>query len=118
MQQIIGTKGHTVCEEIRFHLWMEPIYLNLGVDRNTRVVIFVTNLQQAQGETSASVLVDLLDSANQSYEVVAEDVRTVPNFAFTQITFRLPNNLSPGTCIIRVRARGQLSNASSIRIRI
>jgi hypothetical protein len=90
---------------------------NLGVDRNTRVVVFVMNLQLLQGETASAVTVDLIDSNNQSYDLAAEDVRLVPGFPFTQVTFRLPNNISVGTCIIAIKAHGQTSNSGSIRIR-
>jgi hypothetical protein len=92
--------------------------LNLGSDRNTRVIVFVTNLQLAQGETSSSIVVNLIDSNNQSYDVPAEDVRLVPNFDFTQVIFRLPDNLSAGTCTIKIKAHGQVSNTGTIRIRI
>ena len=92
--------------------------LNLGVDRNTRVIVFVMNLQLAQGETSSSVVVNLIDSNNQSYDLAAEDVRLVPNFDFTQVIFRLPDNLSAGTCTIKIKAHGQISNAGTMRIRI
>lgn len=92
--------------------------LNLGPDRNTRVVIFVMNLQLAQGETAASVVVNLIDSKNQNYDLAAEDVRAVPNFSFTQVVFRLPDGLSTGMCLVRVKAHGRVSNAGIIRIRI
>jgi len=92
--------------------------LNLGVDRNTRAIVFVMNLQLAQGETSSSVVVNLIDSNNQSYDVAAEDIQLVPNFDFTQVIFRLPNNLPAGTCTIRIKAHGQVSNAGTIRIRM
>lgn len=92
--------------------------LNLGGDRNTRVIIFAANLQLAQGETSSSVVVNLVDSNNQSYDIAAEDVRPVPNFDFTQVIFRLPNNLPAGTYTIKVKAHGQVSNAGTIRTRI
>ncbi len=92
--------------------------LNPGPDRNTRVMIFITNLQLAPGETSSSVVVNLIDSNNQSYDISAEDVRSVPNFDFTQVIFRLPNNLPVGTCTIKLKAHGQVSNAGTIRIRI
>jgi len=91
--------------------------LNLGPDRNTRVVIFVTNLQLAQGETPAAVVVNLIDSKNLNYDLVPEDVRLVPNFSFTQIVVRLPNGLSPGTCSVKVKAHGQVSSAGTFRIR-
>lgn len=92
--------------------------LNQGPDRNTRVIVLATNLQLAQGETSASVVVNLIDSKNQSYDIPAEDVRPVPNFNFTQVVFRLPDGLSDGKCTVRVKAHGQVSNAVSTRIRI
>ena len=88
------------------------------VDRNTRVILFVANLQLAQGESPSSVVVNLVDGNSQSYEVSAEHVRPVPNFNFVQVVFRLPDNLPLGTCLITVRARGQVSNVGSIRIRI
>lgn len=91
--------------------------LNLGTDRNTRVILFVSNLELQQGETSSSVIVSLIDSNNQSQEIPAEDVRKVPNLTFSQVTFRLSNNLAAGACTVKVRAHGQISNAGTIRIR-
>lgn len=92
--------------------------LNLGSDRNTRVILVVTNLQLAPGETSSSVVVNLIDGNNQSYDIPAEDVRPIVNSNFTQVIFRLPDNLPAGTCIIKMKAHGQLSNAGTLRIRI
>jgi len=85
-------------------------------DKNTRVIVFVTNLQLAQGETPSSVVVNLTDSSNQSYDVEAEIVQLIPGFSFTQVVFRLPDNLAPGTCTIKVKAHGQESNSGTIRI--
>jgi outer membrane protein assembly factor BamB len=95
----------------------EANLLNSAADRNTRAILFVSNLQLLSGESPASVIVNLIDSNNQSYDILAEDVRGVPDFAFAQVTVRLPNNLAVGTCTIRVRAHGQLTNAGTIRIR-
>jgi hypothetical protein len=91
---------------------------SLPGDANTRVLIFVTNLQLAQGETAAAVTVNLIDSLNQTYNIPAQDVRSVPNQAFTQVTFRLPNNLPVGTCQIKVIAHGGASNTATLRIKI
>jgi uncharacterized repeat protein (TIGR01451 family) len=90
-------------------------WLNLGSDRNTRVIIFVANLRLNPGETSSSVVVNLIGS-NQSYDVPAEDVRLAPNTDFAQVTFRLPNSLAPGACTITVKAHSQISNSAIIRI--
>jgi hypothetical protein len=54
---------------------------------------------------------------NQSYDIAAEDVRPVPNSPFTQIVFRLPDNISVGACIITLKVHGETSNSGSIRIR-
>ena len=86
-------------------------------DRNTRVIAFVRNLQLAQGETASSVLVNLQDANNQSFDVAAEVVRAVPNTDFVQVIFRLPTSLAAGRCVVMVKAHGQMSNTGSIRIR-
>jgi uncharacterized repeat protein (TIGR01451 family) len=90
-------------------------WLNLGSDRNTRVTVFVANLRLNPGETSSSVVVNLIGS-NQTYDVPAEDVRLAPNTEFAQVTFRLPNTLAPGACTVTVKAHSQISNSAIIRI--
>jgi hypothetical protein len=92
--------------------------LNLGADRNTRVIVFVAYLQWLQGEPSSSVVINLVDNNNQGFDVTAEDVRPVPNSAFIQVIFRLPDTLAAGKCTLRVKAHGQSTNAGTIRIRI
>jgi hypothetical protein len=99
-----------------FHVQSVANWLDLGPDRNTRVIIFAGNLQLNQGETASAVVVNLVDANNQIFDVAAEDVRVVPNFGFAQITFRLPDNLAPGACMVTVKAHGQISNTGTIRI--
>ena len=89
-----------------------------GSDRNTRVTLFVKNLQLAQDESASSVVVNLLDDNNQDLDVPAEAVRPVANTDFIQVIFRLPTNLAFGPCTVRIKAHGQMSNAGTIRIRI
>jgi hypothetical protein len=91
--------------------------LNAGSDRNTRVTVFVRNLQLAQGELPSSVLVNLLDANNQVYDVPAESVGPVSNNDFVQVVFALPSNLAVGTCTVKIKAHGQTSNAGTMRIR-
>jgi beta-glucanase (GH16 family) len=91
--------------------------LNSAFDRNTRVTIFVSNLVLAQGEPASSVTVNIVDATNQTFDIAAEDVRDVANQAFAQVIFRLPNNVSVGTCSLAVKAHGQTSNLGTIRIR-
>lgn len=84
--------------------------------QNTLVMIFAQNLRLNQGETAADVVVNLVDGNNQSFDVPAVDVRAVPNVDLTQILFRLPDTLAPGTCKVTVKAHGQTSNMGTIRI--
>lgn len=90
---------------------------NSTTDRNTRITLFVTNLQLLPGTPASSVIINLVDGNNQSYEVAAEDVRLVPGFDFTQVIFRLPNGIAPGTSTIKVKASGLESNSGTIRIK-
>src|SRR5439155_14757806 len=68
--------------------------LNQSSDLNTRVTVFVSNLELLLNETAAAVIVHLVDGASAHFDVSAEDVRTVPNFNFTQVMFRLPNSVA------------------------
>ena len=91
--------------------------LNLGTDKNTRVAVFVSNLQQVPGEPASTVIANLVGSNSQNYDVPAEDVRALANSEFIQVSFRLPDSLAPGTCTIRIKAHAQVSNAGTIRIK-
>jgi hypothetical protein len=88
--------------------------INPVSDPNTRLVIFVINMPIVP---ASSVVVNLMDSNNQSYNITPQDARVIPNFEFVQITFRLPNNLPVGTCKIKVVAQGQTTNTATFRIR-
>jgi uncharacterized repeat protein (TIGR01451 family) len=91
-------------------------WLNLGADKNTRVVIVVANLQLNPGETASAVVVNLVGSNSQSYDLPAEDVRLMPNLDFAQVTFRLPDSLASGVCTVTVKAHSQASNTGTFRI--
>lgn len=91
---------------------------NSLTDRNTRVTLFVSNLQLLPSETSSSVVVNLIASNNQSYDIPAEDVRPVTNAPLTQIIFRLPDNLAPGLCTVTVKAQGRTSNPGKMTIKL
>ena len=90
--------------------------LNPGVDRNTRVAIFLSNFQLGPGELPSSVVINLIGSNSQSYDIPAEDVRPLPD-GLTRVTFRLPDTLTTGTCTLLVKARGLTSNMSAMRIK-
>ena len=85
-------------------------------DKNTRVVLFARNLELNPGESVSAVIVRLIGSNNQIFNVSAEDVRAVPGTEFTQVIIKLPDNLPPGTCTLTIRAHGRISNIGSFRI--
>ena len=69
-------------------------------------------LKAIQGETASDVIVNLVDGNNQSFDVPAADVRAVRNVELTQVLFRLPDALAPGTCNVTVKAHGQAPHAA------
>lgn len=99
-----------------FRVTTKADWWNIGADRNTRVAVFAGNLTLNSGDTASAVTVTLVDSNNQSRDVVAEGVNPIPNTDFTQVTFRLPDNLPSGNCLITLKLHGQTSNQGLIRI--
>jgi hypothetical protein len=91
-------------------------WANLPSGQNTVVMIFAKNLRLNQGETAADVIVNLVDGNNQSFDVPAADVRALPNTDLTQVLFRLPDAITPGTCKVIIKAHGQPSNMGTVRI--
>lgn len=92
------------------------LFAAAGFDRNTRVMLFVKNLELNPGENSSAVVVRMIGSTNQAVEVFSEDFSPVPNTDLMQVVFRLPNTLPPGTCTIFIRSHGRISNLGTIRI--
>jgi hypothetical protein len=99
-----------------FRIVTVPELFANGTDRNTRVVLFVRNLQLNPGEASGSVSVRLVASNNQVFDVFAEDFRAVPNTDLMQVVFKLPSGLPAGTCTVIVRSHTRASNMGTIRI--
>src|SRR4029079_8915582 len=85
-----------------FRIQRSSTWVNLGADLNTRVMLFAANLALNQGETSAAVIVTLVDANGQTFNVPAEDVRAVPDTSFSQVVFRLPDNLAAGVCSVTI----------------
>jgi hypothetical protein len=91
--------------------------LRNNADPNTRVIVFVTNFQLLSSETPASVAITLTDANSVVHNLTAEDVRTTPGSIFTQVIFRLPNTIAPGTCAVNLTAHSLTSNTGTIRIK-
>lgn len=99
-----------------FHVDRIAGWFNFPAGQDTLVMIFAQNLRLNQGETSANVVVNLVDANNQNFDVPAQNVNAVPNVDLTQIIFKLPDTLAPGTCKVTIKAHGQSSNQGTIRI--
>jgi len=99
-----------------FHVDRTAGWFNFPAGQDTLVMIFAQNLRLNQGETSANVVVNLVDANNQNFDVPAADVRAVSNVDLTQVIFKLPDTLAPGTCKVTIKAHGQSSNMGTIRI--
>jgi uncharacterized repeat protein (TIGR01451 family) len=90
--------------------------LKPGNDPNTRVSVFAVNLPLFVGESAASVTINLTDGSGAVHNVTAEDVRQVQALDLIRVTFRLPNNLAPGACQVKVIAHNLTSNIGTIQI--
>jgi hypothetical protein len=82
-------------------------------DQNTRVVIFAQNLPEA---FESGAIINLIDGSNKSFEVAPIDVHQFTDFPFSEVTFRLPNGLSSGTCRVRIFSRSLVSNTATFRV--
>ena len=99
-----------------FRIVTIPDWFATGPDRNTRVVLFARNLQLNPGEAASAVVVRLQSSTFQLFDLPAQDVRPIPGTEFTQVIIRLPDNVSPGTCTLNIRAHTRISNIGTFRI--
>jgi uncharacterized delta-60 repeat protein len=98
-----------------FEVFPQLKLLKPAIDPNTRVIVFVENLQLLPGETASSVIVSLT-STLRTVEIPAEDVRLVPGADFAQVTFRLADDLGDFDWILTVKAQGQVTNSGVLRI--
>ena len=85
-------------------------------DQNTRVTFFARGLQLNPGELPSAVIVRIVASNSQVFDVSAEDVRSISGTDLAQVVIRLPNNLVAGTCTVSIRAHTRVSNTGTIRI--
>lgn len=95
---------------------VNPAYLLMMPEQNTRVAVFVRDLQLGQGQTAANITVRLVDMLQQSIDVPAESLTPLAEVNFSQLTFRLPPTLTPGTCTVEIIFNGHTSNVGTIRI--
>jgi len=94
-----------------------PYFWLYSSDPSTRLTIFVQHFQPEPGELPSAVVVNLVGSNNQSFDVPAQDVRALAGTDLTQITFKLPN-LPIGTCVVKVKAHNATTNSGTLRIKL
>ena len=82
-------------------------------DPNTRIAVFVANMPNVP---ASSVVVNLIDSNNASFNITPVAVHEFTDLQFTQVTFRLPNGLAAGTCRVKVSTQTLTSNTATFRI--
>ena len=99
-----------------FQMTRPAIFPGQEANARTRVIIFASNLNLAANAPAGSVIVTLVDAQNKTFEIAAEDVRSVPGVDFSQVIFRLPDTLATGTCKVKISVAGRVSNTGTIRV--
>lgn len=99
-----------------FRLTRPASVITQTTDGRTRLVVFAANLHLAPDESADAVTVTLVDAQGKTFQIAADDVRPVVGIDLTQVTFRLPDNLAPGTCTVKISLQGRDSNTGTIRI--
>jgi uncharacterized delta-60 repeat protein len=91
--------------------------LNFSTDHQTRIIIFVANLELSQGENSSAVTVEARTSGGSIVQLPIEHFGDVPGCDwFKNITVRLPEQLAgAGTVQVSI-THGNRSNEGSIVI--
>jgi beta-glucanase (GH16 family) len=92
---------------------------NFSQDQRTRVTLLAANFDLRPGDTTAIVTAQAQDSSSNTYPLTVEYVGRVPEFDWiTQVIVRLPDGLvSPSDLLVRINARGSLSNQALISIK-
>ena len=85
---------------------------------NNGVIVFAENLTLEFFEPPSTVGVILVDSAHHQFNMVAEQVTPVSlsGLNVTQVNFRLPFGIAPGTCVLKLVLHGHVSNSATFRI--
>lgn len=93
-------------------------WLATPFNKNTRVMLFVENLQLAPSEGPSAVGVILTDSSNHQFNMIAEYVVpvTTGGLNLSQVGIVLPTGAAPGTCFVKLTLHGFVSSSTTIRI--
>jgi hypothetical protein len=88
-----------------------------GTDNRTRIKLLVVDFDLFSGETLSMISVQGIDNSAITHDLPVEDVRVIPGTPWmTQLTVRAPEAIAtPNVLTITVAARGQVSNAVTVR---
>ena len=89
-----------------------------STDKRTRIKLMVVDLDLFSGETLSMISVQGIDNSAIAHDLPVEDVRIIPSTPWlTQLTVRAPEAIAtPNVLTIAVTARGQTSNAVTVRL--
>ena len=89
-----------------------------GTDNRTRIKLLVVDFDLFSGETLSMISVQGIDNSAITHDLRVEDVRVIPGTPWmTQLTVRAPEAIAtPNVLTITVAARGQISNAVTVRL--
>lgn len=92
---------------------------NLSSDGRTRVMLFATEIELAQGEGVSAVTAQAEDAQQRTYPLTVEYVGKVPNLDWlTQVVIKLPAEIeSTGDIRVSINVRGVASNRVLISIK-
>ena len=90
---------------------------NFSSDQRTRIVLFATGVELLPGEAPSAVTVHL-ETSNQTFTLLVEDVRKVPGFdSLSQIVVKLPGSPDfEGDARISLTFRGVTGNQALIAL--
>jgi hypothetical protein len=90
---------------------------NFSSDNRTRIMLFATGIELLPSETFSDVVVHL-ETGNQTFSLLVEDIRKVPNFdSISQIVVKLPGSPDfEGDAQISLTFRGVTGNKPLIAL--
>ena len=89
-----------------------------GVDKRTRLTLFLVDLDLFSGETISTISVAAIDAQQVSHNLPVEDLRKVPGTPWlSQLTVRASDLTGPAELSVTVTARGLTSNAAKVHLK-
>lgn len=91
---------------------------NFSLDQRTRIILFVVGLELMPGENNSVITAQAEYAGNGPFPLDIEYVGKVPNFEFTQVNLKLPNELAnAGEVLVSLKLRGVPSNKVVINVK-